>query len=378
MIKRVFSKMTVGHVITNIVRLILIIGFISSLNQGRDLAVAFTIIAFVSTFISKILSNFGIKTGTETQIIILLIIYGSLFLGEIRGIFSDLWWWDILLKGFAALALSFIGLTVILSLKEQELLDTSTFMTISLAFALSFTLGAIWEIIEFSLDNLFGFALQQIGTGVVVLDLIIDASAAFIVSAGGYIYQKKGIWNPMSGAVLKMMKNNPKLFKSSNSLETPAEKIISIIKKGEGPKLEFKSSIRTNLYTNSIDKNIEFMLLKTLVAYFNSDGGILVVGVSDKGEIIGLDKDAFVNDDKLKLHINNLIKDNIGAQFMHLLHYELINIDGKKILKMDCSPSNKMVFLKDNNQEEFYIRNGPATMKLSGSTLIDYISNHFG
>ena len=120
------------------------------------------------------------------------------------------------------------------------------------------------------------------------------------------------------------------------------------------------------------------MLLKTLVAYFNSDGGILVVGVSDKGEIIGLDKDAFVNDDKLKLHINNLIKDNIGAQFMHLLHYELINIDGKKILKMDCSPSNKMVFLKDNNQEEFYIRNGPATMKLSGSTLIDYISNHFG
>src|SRR3989338_2607525 len=170
MIKRVFSKMTVGHVITNIVRLILIIGFISSLNQGRDLAVAFTIIAFVSTFISKILSNFGIKTGTETQIIILL-------------------------KGFAALALSFIGLTVILSLKEQELLDTSTFMTISLAFALSFTLGAIWEIIEFSLDNLFGFALQQIGTGVVVLDLIIDASAAFIVSAGGYIYQKKGIWN---------------------------------------------------------------------------------------------------------------------------------------------------------------------------------------
>lgn len=51
---------------------------------------------------------------------------------------------------------------------------------------------------------------------------------------------------------------------------------------------------------------------------------------------------------------------------MHLIHYELIEVDGKKILKIDSLPSNKRVFLKENGQEEFYIRNGPSTIKLHG------------
>ena len=159
MIKRALSKMSVGLFVTNAVRLILIIGFISAFNTGRDLAMAFCVIAFTATFTPKILSRFGIKTGSEMQIVILLIIYGALFLGEVRGAFASLWWLDVLLKGVAALALSFIGLTVILALEEQDLLDASPFMIISLAFALSFTLGAMWEIIEFTLDSLFDFQL---------------------------------------------------------------------------------------------------------------------------------------------------------------------------------------------------------------------------
>src|SRR3989344_2345226 len=372
MIKRALSKMSVGLFVTNAVRLILIIGFISAFNTGRDLAMAFCVIAFTATFTPKILSRFGIKTGSEMQIVILLIIYGALFLGEVRGAFASLWWWDVLLKGVAALALSFIGLTVILALEEQDLLDASPFMIISLAFALSFTLGAMWEIIEFTLDSLFDFQLQNIGTGVVALDLIIDGTAAFIVSAGGYRYRKKGIGNPMSGMVLRLMRRNPKLFKSQKHLETSSEKIKSIVEKGEGPKLEFKSSIRTNLHTNSIDKNIENALLKTIVAYLNTEGGTLIAGVSDKGDILGLEKDSFSNHDKLKLHFNNMLKDNIGAHFMHLINYELFEVDGKNVLKIECSPSDKRVFLKEGNLEEFYMRNGPSTMKLSGNSLIDY------
>jgi hypothetical protein len=333
--------------------------------------------AFISTFIPKVSEKLGVKTGAEIQIAILLIIYGSLFLAEVRGAFANIWWWDILLKGIAAFALSFVGLTVILALEDNEVLDASPFMTITLAFGLSFTLGALWEIMEFSLDNLFGFTLQQIGTGVVTLDLIIDGVAAFVVCAGGYLYKKKGMGNLMSGAIVKLMKRNPKMFKSQKQLENPSEKIKLIIQKGEGAKLEFKSSIRTNLHTNLIDKNIENSILKTITAYLNTEGGTLIVGVNDAGQILGLEKDAFVSDDKLRLHVNNIIKDNLGAQFMHLIHYELIEVDGKKILKIDSLPSNKRVFLKENGQEEFYIRNGPSTIKLHGNPLIEYINNRF-
>lgn len=377
MLKRVISKMSVGLFVTNAVRLVLILGFISALNNGRDLAMAFCVIAFVATFTPRILDRFGIKTGSEMQIVILLIIYGALFLGEVRHLFVDIWWWDILLKSVAAIALSFIGLTVILVLEDQELLDSSPFMIISLAFAISFTLGVFWEILEFFLDTLFDFSLQTIGTGIVVHDLIIDGVAALVVATGGYMYKKKGFGNPVSSLIVKAMRKNPKLFKSHKNLHSDDEKIKSIIEKGEGPKLEFKSSIRANLHTENVDKNIENAMLKTLVAYLNTEGGTLIVGVSDKGEVLGLDKDAFANDDKLKLHVNNLIKDNIGAQFLHLINYDLFEVEGKKVLRIECHPSNKMVFLKDGNIEDFYMRNGPSTIKLHGSSLIDYVNRRF-
>lgn len=377
MIKRLFSRLSVGTLVTNAVRLVLILGFISAFFRGRDLAMAFCVIAFTATFASKILEKFGIKTGNEMQITILLIIYGALFLGEVRGAFANLWWWDILLKGIATFALSFVGLTVILFLEEREHLDSSPFMVITLAFALSFTMGAMWEVLEFSLDNIFGFGLQKIGTGVVAIDLIITGAAAFIVSAGGYLYKKKGIGNPMSSLVVKLIRKNPKLLKSEKALENHVEKIKNIISKGEGPKLEFKSSIRTNLHTNSIDKNIENSILKTIVAYLNTEGGTLIVGVSDKGEIVGLEKDAFVSDDKLKLHFNNMVKNSIGTQFMHFVQYDVFELEDKKIFKVECTPSNKSVFLKDNGQEDFYMRNGPSTIKLNGNSLIDYINNRF-
>ena len=131
------------------------------------------------------------------------------------------------------------------------------------------------------------------------------------------------------------------------------------------------------MYTNVLDKNIEFAVLKTLSAYLNTDGGILIVGVSDKGEILGLDKDAFPNSDKLKLHFNNIIKEHIGTQFMPFINYELFDVDGKNVLKVECLPSANRVFLKENGQEEFYMRNGPSTMRLNGSALVDYISQRF-
>ena len=55
-----------------------------------------------------------------------------------------------------------------------------------------------------------------------------------------------------------------------------------------------------------------------------------------------------------------------------------ITYKGKSILKIDCLPSNKRVFLKWFDQEEFYIRHGPSSLKLAGGDLIDYVRYRFG
>ncbi len=48
--------------------------------------------------------------------------------------------------------------------------------------------------------------------------------------------------------------------------------------------------------------------------FLNSKGGgTLLVGVTDDGDVLGIEADSFANEDKMYLHLNNLIKDRIVA-----------------------------------------------------------------
>jgi len=42
-----------------------------------------------------------------------------------------------------------------------------------------------------------------------------------------------------------------------------------------------------------------------------------------------------------------------------------------------CLQSDREVFLKSDDGEEFFVRNGPASIRLEGSKLVSYISKHF-
>ena len=139
--------------------------------------------------------------------------------------------------------------------------------------------------------------------------------------------------------------------------------------------LEFKSTLRWNLRSDKADKNLEKSILKTIVAYLNSAGGKLLVGVEDNGNILGIEADKFANDDKFMLHLNNMIKQHIGLEFSKWIHYRIIEEDGEKVLLVDCEKSSEPAFLKIQEDEDFYIRVGPASRKLSTRKAIKYLMN---
>ena len=155
------------------------------------------------------------------------------------------------------------------------------------------------------------------------------------------------------------------------------DRILKLIKEEESEKIEFKSTLRTNLHTNQVDKKIENSVLKTIVAFLNSNGGVLLVGVEDSGKIVGVEKDNFQNNDKLNLHFTNLLKNRIGNQYLPLVDFILIKMEEGHVLRVDCRQSDKPVFLKMDGEEEFYIRNGPSSAKLAGSELINYSERRF-
>ncbi len=153
------------------------------------------------------------------------------------------------------------------------------------------------------------------------------------------------------------------------------EDIQRLIRDGESNRLEFKSTLRTNLETGETDKRMEKAVLKTIVAFLNTDGGNLLIGVDDDGDIIGADIQSFENKDKMGLHLTNLIASKIGNSFLPFITFNLVDFDDKVIIRVKCDPCPMPVFYKDGKIEIFYVRSGPRTEELTGMTLISYIKN---
>lgn len=150
-----------------------------------------------------------------------------------------------------------------------------------------------------------------------------------------------------------------------------------IIAEGENTFVEFKSTFSKNLFTNKKDKNIEKAALKTMCAFLNTSGGILMVGVADDSNILGLEGDQFPSQDKMLLHITNMIKEKMGALFLEFIHFSIEQIAGKEILRIDCKPATMPAYFKEDDQDHFYIRTGPSTTSLRLSEVFEYITGRF-
>ncbi len=177
------------------------------------------------------------------------------------------------------------------------------------------------------------------------------------------------------------LKTKQKVKKPAGSAPSPSvpqkseeEKMIEV---GEGSKVEFKATLRWNLHSRQFDKEVENSSLRTIVAFLNTEGGTLFIGVKDNGDIRGLEIDKFPNDDKLLLHLGNIINERIGRHYVDLIRYDLKDVNGVKVLRVDCKPSSTPVFLKFENEECFYIRNGPSSVKLSTRDTLKYSKKHF-
>ncbi|MGL1885625.1 MAG: putative DNA binding domain-containing protein [Reichenbachiella sp.] len=150
-----------------------------------------------------------------------------------------------------------------------------------------------------------------------------------------------------------------------------------IINRGEGAAIEFKSTLRMNIHTGQKDANIEQAALKTIAAFINSSGGTLLIGVDDSGEILGLEKDRFPNDDKLLLHLTNIIKDKIGSTHLKFIHSRILILQGKKVLRIDCRTTTEPAYFISGQDEYFFIRTGPSTTSLPISKIHGYIIQRF-
>jgi len=158
----------------------------------------------------------------------------------------------------------------------------------------------------------------------------------------------------------------------------PQKSISDLIKEGEGDSIEFKSTLRWDIYAGKTNQAIERACLKTISAFLNSIGGILLIGVRDNGTIEGIETDKFANEDKFLLHLWTLIRTCLGKDFTPYIRSRLEKKDEKTVCVVSCLPSNRPVFLHQPGfNEEMFIRVGPSSNALDISEALKYIEDRF-
>lgn len=140
-----------------------------------------------------------------------------------------------------------------------------------------------------------------------------------------------------------------------------------------------------NLIGAPAKKKVIHSAMKTLVAFANSKGGTLYIGINDNGDFIGLDNDfdeiGDRSKDSLGQKLDEYIKTYIGNSFFGLISITFESIESKDILIINVKKSDKEVFLikddKGTNCSDFYIRRHSSSVKIEGKDLIEYFKHRF-
>jgi len=147
-------------------------------------------------------------------------IFASFYLGERRDFYARFWWWDLALHSTSGVLLGILGFLLVYVLNANPRIDLhmQPGFVAFFAFCFSITVGALWEIFEFAMDQLFGMNMQKpmfddpSGLTDTMWDLIVDAVGTILVAVYGYRYMRRGERSLIERWIQRFVKTNPRLF----------------------------------------------------------------------------------------------------------------------------------------------------------------------
>lgn len=131
--------------------------------------------------------------------------------------------------------------------------------------------------------------------------------------------------------------------------------ILELLKEPESHNLELKESLHS-----------EQKISQTICAFANTDGGLLIVGVNNKGKIVGFNE----NQDKLQQRLSAC---NQSINPAPLIDLELHKFDDKPVVIMKIHKSDTANF--HTYKGMIYVRVGSTVRKLEGHTMVEFLKN---
>lgn len=183
---------------------------------------AFIVGAVVVAFLVPVLLRRGREPllPPEIHIFVVLFVFATVFLGEVRDYYERIWWWDLALHASAGILLGILGFLVVYILNADEAVDMHmrpSFLAL-FAFFFSMGLGALWEIFEFAMDEIFGLTMQKpmlddpSGLTDTMWDLILNAGGATLISLLGWLYIRRPRDSFLNSRIRRFIAKHPRLF----------------------------------------------------------------------------------------------------------------------------------------------------------------------
>ena len=143
----------------------------------------------------------------------------------------------------------------------------------------------------------------------------------------------------------------------------------AIINKGENQYAEFKSALRMDMNLGKVNPRLEEVIIKSVAAFSNGEGGILLIGVGDDAEVLGLEGDynslKKQDSDYFEIHLRNLLKQQFGITFITRnikIEFPVLNV--REFCAITINKGTEPVYVNTvdkngNKTERFYVRSVP-------------------
>jgi hypothetical protein len=169
----------------------------------------------------------------------------------------------------------------------------------------------------------------------------------------------------------------------------PKLRVEEVLAKKEGVETEFKATLRWDIRENKANKQMEKNVAKTVAAFMNTEGGILVIGMADDRTVYGLQADIELmgrkDIDGFETDLIRVLREYLGASNAAHVTYLSEKWEGKYVclVYVDGSPApvSRPVNLTDmsvsTRPEEFWVRIGSSTIQLNLTERDKYIRDHW-
>ena len=125
------------------------------------------------------------------------------------------------------------------------------------------------------------------------------------------------------------------------------------------------------------------MVVKSVAGFMNAHGGTLLIGVTDRGEVFGLDKDLKTlgskqNKDGFELWLTGLLDNMLGPTATTRISIAYEDLSEGTVCRIDVSPGQSPTFVRSSKGgADLYVRLNNSTRLLNTADAVEYVSSHW-